>query len=239
MVVLHLRSQFVKHQRVNRCSFSMPWIRVQELSQQQWPLLLVTAMYTLLHLLLLSYLWYSPILGFRRVVLHMHQFAFFSLSSLLSFGMSISTADLVQVLHRDIARVPSQGLFRHTNHWVRPISAENKRGCRDTYPVQGPPCVSSRATNRAVSYSDREFSPLGALSRMVSERTLPPYLYPAYWHTPPQHRIPPLSLKTRCCLATSSKSLVVQLAQYNKSMVTVSWSSNMADRKLIGVGSGS
>ena len=115
-VVPHLRSQFVKHQRVN--SSSMPWIRVQELSQQYWPLLLVTVMHTFLRLLLLSYLWYSPILGFRRVVLHMHQFVFFSLSSLLSFSISLHLQTLVQVLHRDIARVPSQGLVRHTNHWV-------------------------------------------------------------------------------------------------------------------------
>ena len=43
----------------------------------------------------------------------MHQFAFFSLSSLLSFGISLQLQMLVQVLHRDIARVPSQGLFRH------------------------------------------------------------------------------------------------------------------------------
>ena len=107
------------------------------------------------------------------------------------------------------------------------------RGCRDTSPVQRPPCVSSRATNRAVSYSDREFSPLGALSRMVSERTLTPFLYLTYWHTPPLHRSSPLSLKARCCLATSSKTPVVQLAQYNKSIVAVCLSSNMADRKLM------
>ena len=113
-VVPHLRSQLVKHQRVNRCSSSMPWIRVQELSQQYWPLLLVTVMHTFLHLLLLSYLWYSPILGFRRVVLHMHQFTFFSLSSLLSVSISLQLQTLVQVLHRDIARVPSQGLFNQS-----------------------------------------------------------------------------------------------------------------------------
>ena len=120
-VVPHLRSQFVKHQRVNRCSSSMPWIRVQELSQQYWPLLLVTVMHTFLHLLVLSNLWYYLILGFKRVVLHMHQFAFFSLSSLLSFSISLQLQTLVQVLHRDIARVSSRGLYRHTNHWVHPL----------------------------------------------------------------------------------------------------------------------
>ena len=31
-VVPHQRNLFPKHQRVNRCSFSMPWLRVQELS---------------------------------------------------------------------------------------------------------------------------------------------------------------------------------------------------------------
>ena len=167
-------------------------------------------MHKFLRLLLLSYLWYSPILGIRRVVLHMHQFVFFSLSSLLFFSISLQLQTLVQVLHRDIARVPSQGLVRHTNHWVHLLqSDEIKCGCRDTSPVQRPPYVSSRATNRAVSYSDR-----GALSWMVSERTVPLFLYPTYWHTPPQHGSSPLSLKARCCLATSSKTPVVQLAQY-------------------------
>ena len=106
------------HEAVNRCGSSMSWIRVQKLSQHYWPLLLDTVMHKFLHLLLLSYLWYSPILGFRRVVLHMHQFVFFSLSSLLSFSISLHLQTLVQVLHRDIARVPSQGLVRYTNHWV-------------------------------------------------------------------------------------------------------------------------
>ena len=109
----------MKHQRVNRCSSSMPWIRVQELSQQYWPLLLVTVMHTFLHLLLLSNLWYSLNLGFKRVVLHMHQFAFFSLSSLLSFGISLQLQTLVQVLHRDIARVSSQGFVIQITGFTR------------------------------------------------------------------------------------------------------------------------
>ena len=117
--------------------------------------------------------------------------------------------------------------------FIRYNHAENKCRYRDTSLVQGPPCVSSQATNCAVSYSDHDFSPLGALSWIVIERTLLSFLCLTYCHTPPQHRSSPLSLKARCCLATPSKTLVVQLAQYNKSMVTVCLSSNMADRKLI------
>ena len=143
-----------------------------------------------------------------KLVLYMHQFAFFSLSPLLSFGISLQLQLLVQVLHRDTSQVVSS-----YKPLVPPLySAENKHGCRCTSPVQDPPRVSSRATNRAVTYSDREFSPLGAISRMVSGRTILPFLYPTYCHTPPQHRSSPL-LKARCCLATLSKALVVQLAQ--------------------------
>ena len=117
--------------------------------------------------------------------------------------------------------------------FIRYNHAENKCRYRDTSLVQGPPCVSSQATNRAVSYSDRDLSPFGALSRWVIERTLLPFLCLTDCHTPPQHRSSPLSFKACCCLATSLKTLVVQLVQYNKSMVTVCLSSNMADRKLI------
>ena len=86
---------------------------------------------------------------------------------------------------------------------LRLLSAKNKHECRDTSLVQGPPCVFSQSTNCTVSYSDRELSFLAVLSRMVSDRTLPPFLYPTYCHTPPQHSSP-LSLKAHCCLATSS-----------------------------------
>ena len=141
----------------------------------------------------------------------MHQFAFFSLSSLLSFSTSVQLQMLVQVLHRDIARVPSQGLFRHTNHLFRRYKVPRTNADVGVL-LRSKILPMYRATNRAVSYSDREFSPLGALSWMVSGRTLLPFLYPTYCHTPPQHRSSPL-LKARCCLATLSKALVVQLAQ--------------------------
>ena len=106
------------------------------------------------------------------------------------------------------------------------LSVKNKHECRDTSMVQGPPCVFSQSTTCAISYSDREVSFLAVLSWMVSDRNLLPFLYPTYCHTPPQHSSP-LSLQAHCCLATSS------LAQYDKSTVTDSLSSNMADRKMI------
>ena len=49
---------------------------------------------------------------------------------------------------------------------------------------------------------------------------------------PPQYRSSPLLLKAHCCLATLLKTLIAQLAQYSKSMVTVSLSFNMANRTL-------
>ena len=55
-VVPHLRSQFSKHWSVKRCSSSMTWLCVQELSQQCWPLLLVSVMHLFPSLSLLSYI---------------------------------------------------------------------------------------------------------------------------------------------------------------------------------------
>ena len=143
----------------------------------------------------------------------MHQFAFFSLSSLLSFSISLQLQMLVQVFHRDIARVPSQGLFHHTKHLFprykvprtnADVGVLLRSKILPVYPRE--PQIAPFLT-QIVS-----FSPLGALSWMVSGRTLLPFLYPTYCHTPPQHRSSPL-LKARCCLATLSKALVVQLAQ--------------------------
>ena len=153
----------------------------------------------------------SPLL-IVRVVHHMFRFSFFSLSFLLSFGTSLQLQMLVLVLHQDIVMGPSHGLFHRTDHCVHLLrSAENKRGCIYTSPVQGPPCVSARATNLAASCSDRVFSPLGALSLMVSERSVFPCLYRTYCHTPPQHKSSPLPLNVPCCLATSSKTRIMQL----------------------------
>ena len=126
----------------------------------------------------------------------MHQFAFFSLS--LFFGISFSC-----------------------RCWFG-CSTEISRGCPvrvcfviqitgfTRYKVPTPKVLSVYPREpQIVSYSDREFSPLGALSRLVSERTLPPYLCPTYCHTPPQHRSSPLSFVTALlrCRKRSSFSL--------------------------------
>ena len=175
-VVPHLRSHFVKHQRGNRCSSSMPWIHVQELSQQYWPLLLVTVMHTFLRLLLLSYLWYSPILEFRRVVLHMHQFAFFPFPLYCPLVSLFSCRHWFRCSTEILRGSPVRVCFViQITGFTRYKVPRTNAGVGILLLVQGPPCVSSRATNRVVSYSDREFSSLGALSRMVSERTLPPF----------------------------------------------------------------